>query len=270
MHLPSSPISRMILLFIQVLALSSCVRHSLPVNNYVYALEEPGVKNTLYPTVLRGHPKTVTITSYYITSKDQYEDQYEDQRGAIHHMEFDKDGNLLLSVTTYSDGYRSILKQTFEENCSHTHWEFMESDSDNPKVVDTLNVGDSYYLLINKDTIISRSAWTWLDDPVAICVDTTRFDYKAKIVKMGGSDRFRVDRYNRKGQLVESFANDDETDHTYYKYDKFGNLTEVKDSLTITYSYISFDKKKNWTKRIYNQECFMFYPQIEVAEYTYW
>lgn len=272
MHLPSSSISRITLLLFLVLVLSSCARHSIPMDYYVYAGAKPGVKSILHPTVLKGHPKTVTIKSYYSPSKDQYEDQ----PGVIYHMEFDKDGNMLLEIARFSpdmpdmeDEYGSILKQTFEENDSHSHWEFMVSNSDNPKMLDTMEVGDKYYLLMNKDTIITRSAWTWHNDPVEICVDTTRFDYKAKTVKSGGSDIFRVDRYDRKGQLVESFYND-ETVHTYYSYDKCGNLTEVRDSLSKTYSYISFDKKKNWTKRICDEEYSMLLPHLEVAEYTYW
>ena len=265
MHLPSSSISRITLLLFLVLVLSSCARHSIPMDYYVYAGAKPGVKSILHPTVLKGHPKTVTIKSYYAPSKDQYEDQPSD----IYHMEFDKVGNLLLEVTTYSDDDRLILKQTFDKDGFHSHWEFMESNPDNPKMLDTLEVGDKYYLLMNKDTIITRIATTWLDYPVEIYVDTTRFDYKAKTVNSGGSDIFRVDRYDRKGQLVESFYND-ETVHTYYSYDKCGNLTEVRDSLFKTYSYISFDRKKNWTKRICEKKYSMLLPYLEVAEYTYW
>lgn len=272
----SSSIRRITLLLIQVLVLSSCACHSLPRDHYAAAYMVAGVKGVNHPTVLKGHPKTVTIKSYRF-SKGQYEDQPFD----VCHMEFDKDGNVLLDMCIYSPGGEdecgTILKQAFDEDGSHLHWEALVKNTGNPKVWDTLEVGDRYCLLVDKDTIIAGNARTWIDCPLEKYADTTLFDYKARTVTRRWGQGFEVDRYNRKGQLVESISSDGsfiidgETApaHYYYKYDMFGNLTEITNSLSdsSSYSYASFDRKKNWTRRTSDD---LHGVWLEVAEYTYW
>lgn len=246
--------------FICTLVLSSCAHTPLP-SFYGELAQEEVFKG-------QGHPRTVTIKSFSLDTKDStflY----------AKHKEYDQDGHLLFQMDEFPDErgiiVKTIINQNFSDDGALSHMEAIISNPDNPLLFDTMGIIDYSILYKNKEMIVVRSKGTGL----MTCdqIDTILFDYKVRTVVTNG---FKVEKYNKNGLLIElsfkNYSQDEFTDPyympTYFKYDRRGNLIRREHFYQETYSYLSFDKERNWTKRIYHGDFCV--RNLEIAEYEYW
>lgn len=246
--------------FICALVFSSCAHITLP--DYYGEITPEGV--------LKGHPRTVTIKEFHLDAVDT-------TFFSAWHFEYDKNGNLILQTDEYrADGkiMQDTYKQYFREDGTLSHMEMLTSNPDNPQVLDTLCFLDYSILIKNKDTIVVRKTGTSFNPTCNIDdVDTLLFNYKTRTVVTNGR---KVERYSKDGLLVErsykNYKQDEFTDEyyrpEYFKYDRRRNLRKHVHYYEETYTYLSFDKERNWTKRIYHGDFCV--RNLEIAEYSYW
>lgn len=246
--------------FICALVFSSCAHITLP--DY-YGEITPEV-------VFKGHPRTVTIKEFHLDAEDT-------TFFSVEHFEYDEDGNLILQTDEYRDEgniVQYIYKQYFRDDGTLSHMEMFTSNPENPQVLDTICLLDYSILIKNKDMIVVRKIGTSFNSTYDIDeVDTLLFDYKTRTVVTNGG---KVERYNKDGLLVErsykNYSQDESADEyyppEYFKYDRRQNLRKHVHYYEDTYTYLSFDKERNWTKRIYHGDFCI--RNLEIAEYSYW